>query len=60
MKKREDIIKKIKENNLNRALIEKNLKIWQNKLLKIKQERVVLDEELYKIDNKPLFQEAAK
>lgn len=55
MRQREELIKLIKENSSNKTLIEKNLKIWQNKLLKIKQERVVLDEELFKLDNKPLF-----
>ena len=52
---RKNIIKKIKENNKKMVEIEKNINIWKEKAKKLKQERVILDEKLYKLDNKQLF-----
>ena len=52
---RKNIIKKIKENNKKMVEIEKNINIWKEKAKKLKQERVILDEKLYKLDNEQLF-----
>jgi hypothetical protein len=52
---RENIIAEIKNNNVKKNEVDKNIKIWQKKALKLKQERVILDKKLFDMDNKKLF-----